>query len=267
MSEEDLSSLVDFGLTKLQARAYVALLKLGTARASQLSSTMGVIRPEVYRLLRELCTRGLVQKSLGYPSTFSAVPPDHALSILTKQHRESLITLNQKKRDLTKSLSGVIRETNLPYQGLSVIIGGDNLVIKLKEMIGRAEKDYVGIHSKYGLRRWLNDSLAKTIVSAKKRKVRIRLIAEKDETSAKAIDYLSRWVEVRLSKDVLFYMDIVDGREMVFGPAFPLTDEEATRMDHRELDLSTINPSFVRGMYAMFDTFWEASPRYVPSVR
>ena len=75
MSDQDVALLAEFGLSSLQARVYVALLKLGTVRASQISANVGVVRPEVYRVLHELFVKGLVQKNLGPPATYSAIAP------------------------------------------------------------------------------------------------------------------------------------------------------------------------------------------------
>ena len=80
MSENEFGNLVEFGLSVLQARAYVALLRLGSSRASQISSMLGIVRPEAYRILQELCIKGLVERSLGTPLKFAAVPPDRAVA-------------------------------------------------------------------------------------------------------------------------------------------------------------------------------------------
>jgi sugar-specific transcriptional regulator TrmB len=188
------------------------------------------------------------------------------LFLLTKQLRDKLDDLNKKKTSVTKSLSSIAIEPAATSQGLTLVVGGDKLIVKLKEMIKGAKQDYVGIHSKYGLSHWMDDGLARSLVeSAKRKKLRVRMIAEVDEASARTVNYLSRYVEVRQSRDVLLYFGIVDSKEMVFGPAFPLTNEEAKRMDTRELDLRTSNASFVRGMYAMFDNLWKVCPTYVPT--
>lgn len=54
---EPVGDLIDFGLTPLQSRVYISLLRLGQSRAGRLSSAAGVVRPEVYRILRTLIPR------------------------------------------------------------------------------------------------------------------------------------------------------------------------------------------------------------------
>lgn len=262
MSDNDLASLREFGLTSLQARVYVALLELGVVRASQIGPQVGVVRPEAYRILQELSTKGLVQRNLGPPATYAAVAPKRAVYILTKRFRDRLTSLSKKQVELVRSLSSVTAKADSPIERFGLITGGENTLARALRMIRRAKLEYSAIVSKYGLSRILDNGVAGTILYAKRRKVRIRLISEVNPTNAKSANYLSRHFELRTSRDLLFYMDIVDCREMIFGPAFPLRDEE---LSHRESDLWTNSQEFVRGMYALFERVWDESPRYNPS--
>lgn len=262
MLDQDISALVDFGLTVLQARVYIELLARGESPAGRLSLAIGIIRPEAYRLLRELSVKGLVQKNLGSPATYTAVPPREALTLLAEKHRAKLVELSRKKNALLQSLTRLSDETIVSKQGVSLIKGGGNLIIRTREMITRGRHDYVAIRSRFGLARMRDNGIADAMIAARKRKMTVRLISEIDSRNIEVANYVSRYVEMRRSKGLLFYMDIVDGREMVFGPAFPLSDEEAKRLDTRELDLWTTNLNFVRGMYAMFERLWGACPRY-----
>ena len=262
MSDQDISALMDFGFTLLQARVYVELLRLGRTRASKLSSALGLVRPEAYRVLHELAAKGVVQKNLGSPSTYSAVAPRDALALLAQKYNDQLSELARKQDMLVKSLSTLGHAADTHNEGLTLIMGGGNLISRTREMIVRAKHDYVGIRSRFGLKRVIDNGIADAIIAAKKRNLNVRVISEIDASNVKSANYLSCHVELRRARDLLFYMDIVDGAQMVFGPAFPLTDEEARRLDERELDLWTSNPNFVRGMHSMFDRLWATCPRY-----
>jgi sugar-specific transcriptional regulator TrmB len=259
MSEQDVSSLAEFGLTSLQARVYVALLKLGAVRARQISVSVGVVRPEVYRVVHELSVKGLVQKNLGPPATYSAIAPARALAALTKRLSDKLESLRKQREQLTKALSSVTAKTVSPLERFYLISGGQNAVAKNIQMVREANQDYSAIMTKYGLSRALDNGLASSIVSAKRRKLRVRIISDVDSTNSKTADYLARHIELRTSHDLLIYMDIVDRNQMIFGPAFPPRDEE---LDERQSDLWTNSQKFVRGMYALFQRIWEESTRY-----
>jgi sugar-specific transcriptional regulator TrmB len=262
MSEQDIASLAEFGLTALQARVYVALLKLGTIRASRISTNVGVVRPEVYRVLRELSVKGLVQRNLGPPATYSPIAPARALSTLTKRLRDRLVSLSHKRGTLAKALSSVTTETKSPVELFGVISGGENAVAKNIQMVREAKQDYSAVLTRYGLSRALDNGLAREMLSAKRRNVTVRIVSEIDSTNAKTADYLARHVDLRVSRGLLLYMDIVDCNQMIFGPAFPARDEE---LGTRESDLWTNSEKFVRGMYALFERVWAESRRYSPS--
>jgi len=257
MSQDDISRLMEFGLTSLQSRAYLALLRLGTAGASQVSSATGIVRPEAYRVLRELSVKGLVERNPGLPSTYTARPPKQGVSFLLHSLAKKVSLLEQKKKDLIECLSSYSSHVEAePRQRFSVVVGGANVINKVEEMIYVAKKDCVGIMSEHGLRR-----LNKEWISAARRRVRVRLIAEINDSNVANADSLSRHIELRRARDVPICFKIVDKKEMVLGP--PVTNEEASRRTWREDDLWTNNLRFIGGMYALFERLWKTSPRYV----
>lgn len=219
------------------------------------------MRPEAHRVLRELAAKGLVQRTAGSPTTYSAMSPDRGLSRIVEQHKERLRELQDKKTALVRSLS-VYPESyiDFPSGGFGVIMGADNVVARARRMITGARKEYVAIMSKYALRRAEKDSVTEAILSARRRNVNVRIISEIDESNSTVANTLSKHVVLRQTNDVLVYLDIFDGREMLFGPA--ITDVETTDSSRRDVDFWTDNARFVAGMRALFEHVWKTSTRY-----
>jgi sugar-specific transcriptional regulator TrmB len=262
MSEKDIVALTEFGLTVMQAKAYIAMLGAKEAAPSQLCKTIGVVRPEAYRVLHELSAKGLVNRKLGVPATYSPVDPERALSILTRRYEDTLVSLKKKRKTLLASLSSVNLSNQAPEERFVLIGGGKNVQFKVNQMIRNAKDDYVAVASKNAFRR-MNDDWVRAVTSARNRKCNVRIITEADDLSTESANYLyslSRRVRLRTTQPVLFYMDIVDQDEVVFGPAFPAGEEE---LEHREQDIWTNNLNFVEGMYAMFESLWKISSKYV----
>ena len=65
---------------------------------------------------------------------------------------------------------------------------------------------------------------ARSIIAARKRKLRIRILAEIDASNARKANYLSRFVEIRRCRDLPFYLNIYDSRLVPFGPVFRPSD-------------------------------------------
>jgi len=78
---------MDFGLTRNQAKVYVAVARLRLASVGKISKVAKVRREDVYRILPKLQKMGLVEKLLGTPTKIRATPVEEALSLLIK-HKE-----------------------------------------------------------------------------------------------------------------------------------------------------------------------------------
>jgi sugar-specific transcriptional regulator TrmB len=261
MSERISAILSEFGLTSLEARVYVMLYRLGECRAGQIAAALQLARPDVYRVLRGLSEFGLVQRVPGRPAIFAATPPRQGLKLLLARHKQKLISIERESTALVKSIESYSRLNIERSETFLLITGGANLIERSKQMIMDAKYDYAGILSKDALQRIRDDGVASALLSAKHRKVNVRLISEIDELSLLCAKFLSRHLELRRSQDVLFGMGIVDKNEMIFGPA--ITQSESTDRSAREMDLWTNNSRFIRGMYALFEKIWKTSPRFV----
>jgi sugar-specific transcriptional regulator TrmB len=93
---EGLGVLVGLGLSRRQARVYLALLRAGVSRARPLVDSAGVPRQEVYGLLLELRQLGLVRQNLTVPKTYTAAPFVEAAKILFEQRANELTLMSQK---------------------------------------------------------------------------------------------------------------------------------------------------------------------------
>ena len=80
MSQEKIKdTLKSFGLTGKEAEAYIVLAKSGPLTGNDLSRIMDRNKGQVYRLLKSLQKRGLVESTLESPTRFLAVSFEKAL--------------------------------------------------------------------------------------------------------------------------------------------------------------------------------------------
>ncbi|HUK27067.1 MAG TPA: helix-turn-helix domain-containing protein [Candidatus Acidoferrales bacterium] len=259
--QRDEVDLMEFGFTPLQSKIYAALLKIGPTQAGKLCAFTEIVRPEVYRILRELASRDLVQRTPGAPSTYSATPPELALSLILSRFKEKLQGLEKKKTGLLRSFQTYPRNKLEIVEGrFNAIMGADNVVVRARELVSEVREEYAAIMSKYALKRADEDGVTKAIFAAKRRKAQVRIISEIDESNSLVADRLAKKIEIRRSDEVLFYLDIFDKKQILFGPA--ITDVEATGSARRDIDLWTNNSRFVAGMYALFEHLWRASTEY-----
>ena len=101
---ELVKNLVSFGLTPVQAEAYLTLLRLNCATAKSISRTSDINRVDIYRALRHLKKFGIVEEKLGNPTEFVAIDPDQALDVLIASKLRSVDHLRFSKTDVKNQL-------------------------------------------------------------------------------------------------------------------------------------------------------------------
>ncbi|MFB6125060.1 MAG: TrmB family transcriptional regulator [Halanaeroarchaeum sp.] len=75
---DPIEALEQLGLPNYEARAFVALQKLGTGTAKDVSTVADVPRSQVYGATESLETRGLIEIQHSTPKTYRPVPVDEA---------------------------------------------------------------------------------------------------------------------------------------------------------------------------------------------
>ena len=78
--------LEELGLSKNEAKAYLAVLELGSATANTIAKKSGVHRTNVYDSLKRLTERGLVNHiSSGNKTTYGAADPEELLNVIKEK--------------------------------------------------------------------------------------------------------------------------------------------------------------------------------------
>ena len=82
IDSKHIQALMNLGLTLLQAKTYLTLTKLGKADIKGISKASNVVREEIYRIMPKLEKIGLVEKIVGRPTVYEALPLKEGLSML-----------------------------------------------------------------------------------------------------------------------------------------------------------------------------------------
>ena len=101
-------ALIDLGLSINEAKAYLALLELGTAQSGKVAERAHMHRSNVYDAIERLYTKGLCSRSIkNNIALYSAADPKNLLSLLkVKEHQlEEIMPQLQLLRELAFSQS------------------------------------------------------------------------------------------------------------------------------------------------------------------
>jgi sugar-specific transcriptional regulator TrmB len=174
--------LSDFGLSANQAKIFLATVQIGLGSVKQISIASKVAREEVYRTLPDLEKIGLVERSLGKPLRFRAIPAEEALNILISHEEEKsykkVSLLKVKKEELLKNWGPVSREKVVEKGSEFILISEKDAILRESTfMINRAKKSIDIVSSNERLAKFVFD-YSDVLREAQKRNVRIRIITE-----------------------------------------------------------------------------------------
>ncbi len=200
--EVRLKDLVEFGLTPLQARVYVALLRAGRATTGELAKGLRVNRVDVYRALKALERKGIVQYIVGTVKKYEAIEPATALKIMIEEAEEKLKAMKEKALMLRPWLESqryhkMKIELEPEPSPLFRLIHGRIIFQKMINALKNAKTEVLRVSSPSGIK--VNYILGIFDIEEKKAKdgVKIRAITDIQDEIIEEILVYSRFAEVR----------------------------------------------------------------------
>ena len=121
----------DLGFTSYEAMAYVSLLENNPVTRYELGNNSGVPRSAIYNVIHKLEKIGAVNATSSEPEKYVPLPPDQLLEYLERQFHDKI----EQARKHLKNF-----ESNIIPDHLWNIVGYNNLILKIKELIEKAEE-------------------------------------------------------------------------------------------------------------------------------
>ena len=103
--DELIQSLTDLGLTALQARILLTLHKFDCASVKDVSKDAEIHRQEIYTVLIELQRLGLVERKIGLPNLYKAIPLGKTLEILLERKKCWMSEVQQTTAELIQKVN------------------------------------------------------------------------------------------------------------------------------------------------------------------
>ncbi len=212
------NDLTSLGLTKNEAKAYHALVKIGRATARVIAEESGIPRSKVYETLDLLDKRGIIKKVTGTdPTQFDPAPVDAALDHLEEKVKSSATSARKVLQGLQALRGTESKEFAWAVEGMEQVIVGMRTAIEEAQeyvYIASASPELLG-----RLRGAFNTAIS--------RDVKIELFTT--TPGAEEIAGLEHYLTVKIAmpnKDIL-----MKSFKEVFQSPQPIPDEmEPTRM-------------------------------------
>jgi len=182
--EEDtpIQTFVNLGLTYLQAKVYVTLVKIGQSGADvrKISQASSIVKQDVYRVLPNLQKIGIVEKIIATPTKYKPIPLEAGLSMLMQRKAEEYKEIQKKAKQLLEDFS---LEHQADHEDISrfVITSERKLFLKkMREDIVEAQEsiDFIYIKERMAIIAYYN---IEEIKKAMERGVKIRVLTNREE--------------------------------------------------------------------------------------
>jgi sugar-specific transcriptional regulator TrmB len=185
--EQVFQTLVQLGLSVLEARIYFSLCNRQPLTAKEISRTTNIAQPDTYRVLDKIRRKGLIEKSIEVPSRFKAVPLDTGIAFLVSRRKIEHDKLVEKSELVIQSVKQNPVEER-PLENIepqfSMIPQRELVTKRINEAINRSENTVDIYLSWKRLVGGLTNVFNQNAKSAWERGVHFRIVVESPEGEA-----------------------------------------------------------------------------------
>jgi len=260
--------LKNVGLTDKETDVYVFLAKHGTLKGLEIARRIGIDKAEVYRILKSLQSKGLLEATLESPTRFTTVAFDKVLDSFIRARRDEAALVENAKQELLNDWKR-IRGTNveLAAEKFVVIEGESKIYPRIFQMINETKRRISAISTVPSLLRGYQFGLFDAALKHPlKSKIQFRFLTEFSDKNVAAmknflkkipfgeLDFKGRRPELglRLSQRMV----IRDEEEILFFIT-PRPDSSAQAKD--DICLWTDCKALVQSFAVVFEDLWRNS--------
>ena len=105
-----LKTLTTFGFKETDAQLYVYLLTEGAQQAKNVAEALKICKRKLYRDLKKLQQKGIINVNQEHPAEYSAIPFDKILDLLIKTHMKEAQRIEQEKEEILSQWHAAINK-------------------------------------------------------------------------------------------------------------------------------------------------------------
>jgi sugar-specific transcriptional regulator TrmB len=134
-------TLKDFGLSQKEAEIYISLAKHGALTGGEISKLTKTHRPTVYRFLKILQKKGVVESTLESPTRYVPIPFETILESNIQTKREEVAKIEKAKNDLLNDWKSIRKiGVELHLNKFVVIEGRRRICRKIQKIIEKTKE-------------------------------------------------------------------------------------------------------------------------------
>jgi PAS domain S-box-containing protein len=260
-----LETLKGIGLTEKDAEVYIQLAKRGTIIARDLTKPGKINKAQVYRSLKNLQSKGIVEASIETPQNFTAMPFERVYDLYVGIKNEEAKKLKQNREvALQRWQEMAIQQAPQLSDRFMVIEGKNFIYTRIQEMVKKAQTQVlVATDSNSLMQADLDNALDKFV--QQNRNVTIRVVSEITVSNSQKIAELFeqfalnvRARHVDLEEKAFPRFVLIDDREIMFLTA-ALESRKELNVD---VGFWTNNKSLIQSFQVLFDQLWHTGVEF-----
>ncbi|EPA06259.1 response regulator [Candidatus Nitrosarchaeum limnium] len=188
---DEITILRDFGLEEDEAQTYVGLARLGSSKASEISTFTKIERVRTYKILENLKNLGFATSTLSSPIKFSANDPETILKNIIIKQKQKIENLEKNSSKFLNILSKLkLHESEVETPKLTIVSNRNNIYDQIIKLIDETNDELHIVLAPSDLIRMYYTPVREAIKNATLRKVIIKLMTD-DELESKR-EYIQR---------------------------------------------------------------------------
>ena len=190
-------SLEEFGLSKYEAQAYVALIAKGTISASELAYYSEIPRTKIYPTLLKLENKKLVIISKSKPIMCTAIAPEDAFDEIIHEQINKVNAMNTLISNLKKA-SEESRKTRGSEEKRYFHLSANNVLSQLQTMIEGSKSSIKIMADQWGF--GLLAECKEQLLSVSRRNLDVKLLVSPSQICSESYRVIPDGIEIRASE-------------------------------------------------------------------
>ena len=176
----EIQILINLGLTLKQAKVYLALLKTGPLKTSEISKISKTDRADAYRTLSTLQQLGLVEKIITTPLMYRATPINEAATRLLESKTEWYEKLRAETQILLEQVKTEKQNSAIQLEASDFVLipEGKNVIGRIRTAIEQAQDSIDLVLSWKRFSQGFAHAFAESLEVAWAKNVKVRFIVE-----------------------------------------------------------------------------------------
>jgi sugar-specific transcriptional regulator TrmB len=130
---------MSLGLSSLETKVIMVLAESNSLTIRQISNNSGIIRTDLYRIIKSLEKKGLVDRIISHPTKYKLIPMEKILDTLLNKKKEEIKIMDTNLKELKKQLKTSPNNKKFDSESKFVLIPPKRTIPKIMQAIKKTK--------------------------------------------------------------------------------------------------------------------------------